>query len=264
MAKVESNIESMIDGFSEFEKKLIPDISVSMANNLAFDSMDMARKVVRTKFKGKDLSKAIRVKKATKSKPYAEVYVTDYIRWKENALATLERGGDRSRKSMELAMKKAGLIRGTEILIVDGKVQPWVYVQLMSVLQLNWKAGHTANQTKGSKKRKDAALKRAEKAESKFFVVTTKKMAVSRHLGKVVAKRTGLAPGIYARMSDNADSQQVFRLFKIARKPNYMKRWDLEDVVRKVYEKKSKKLFDLAYQHAVKKAFSKSVLKAMR
>jgi len=249
--KTESNIEDVIKGFTDFEKKQLPYISMLMVNNIAFDTMDSARKDVRHRFKGKSLATAIRLKKATKSKLYAEVYVDDYVRWKENALSSLGLGGNRDRKSMERAMVKAGLMGRTEILIENGKIEPWIYVQLMSVLQLNWKAGYSANQTKTSKKRKDTALKKASKSEAKFFVVTSKKMAISRNLGKVISKRTGLAPGIYLRMNDNADKGQVFRIFKIASKANYKQQWNLEKILHKVYQRRGKDHFNKAYNIAM-------------
>lgn len=248
---IESNIGDIIKGLTEFEKKQLPYIMMLTANDIAFDVLESSRKDVRNIFKGKDLSRAIRVKKATKSKLYAEVYVDDYVRWKENALTTLGLSGDRSRKSMERAMVKAGLMRGTEILVADGKIAPWVNVKIMSVLQLNWKAGYSANQSKASKKRKDAALKKANQSESQFFVVTSSHIAISRNLGKVISKRSGLAPGIYTRQSDNVNKQGVFRLFKIARKSNYEQQWNLEEILQKVYNRRGYKHFSKAYDIAM-------------
>lgn len=250
--RITSNIEEVIKGFSDLEKKQIPYMQMLTVNNIAFDAMQSARTDVKNRFNGKSLAGAIRVKKATNKKnPYALVYVDDYVAWKENALTTLGLGGSRSTKSMEKAMQKAGLLRSTEIIIEDGKVQPWVYVQLMSILQLNWKAGYSANQTKASKKRKDAAIDKASKAESKFFVVTSSRFAISRNLGKVKKKKTGLAPGIYARMGNSANNQQVFRLFKIARKANYKQQWDLKEIIFKVYERRGSEHFSKAYEIAM-------------
>jgi len=259
---ITSNIEQIIKEMTDFEKKQLPYIMKCTANDIAFDVMNTARKEVRMKFNGQSLASAILVNQATKQNPVAEVFVSDAFRgigktqyatptWKVHALTVLEKGGMRPTKSMERLMVKAGLLRGTEVLIPDGKIEPWVYVQLMSVLHLNWKPGYNANETKGSRKRRETALKNAGKSESKFFVVTTKHIAISRHFGKVKQKRTGLAPGIYARMLDNADKRQVFRLFKIGSNTNYMKRWDLERIVHLIYDKRGYKYFSKAYDYAM-------------
>ena len=265
--QITSNIGDVIKGFTEFEKKQLPYIQVLTANNIAFDVMEVARKEVRGKFRGKSLESAILLNKAKKRDiPYAEIFVSNAFRgigrtkyktptWKAHALTVLEHGGKRPTKSMERAMVKAGLMRTSEILIEDGLVAPWVYVQIMSVLHLNWQAGFNANQSKASKKRKETALKNAGKANNKFFVVTSNHIAVARNLGKVVKRRSMLAPGIYTKMSDNANRGQVFRLFKIAKQADYNKKWDLKRILNTVYERRGEKHFSKAYDIAMFSAY---------
>jgi len=247
--RIESNIKDVIDGFTDFEREQIPYIQMLTANNIAFDVLDSARKDVRNRFSGKDLSRAIRVKKATKARLYAEVYINNNIRWRENALTALGFGGDRSRKSMEKAMMKAGLMRRTEILVRDGKVASWVDTQIMLMLTSSWKVLFDFN--KKSRKARKNSIKKSEKSKSNFFIVTSSHMAMSRVNGKVIKKRTALAPGIYTRFDDVHSDRGISRVYKISSKPTYKKDWDLVNITQKVYDRRGYKHFSKAYDIAM-------------
>lgn len=244
-----SNIEEIVNGLIVLNKKQLPYALTLTANNIAFDAMNVARDIATKKFNGGDkLAQAIRVKKGTKQRAYAEVYVDDYIPWKQNALVTMERGGDRERKGFERAMMRSGYLKRGEIITTDdARVQPWIYTQIMAQLNLNNKAGYTANESKASFKRKKKAIESAK--QSRFMLVTSNKMAYSGKEGRIFRKKTGLAPGIYAKLS--IDGLDPIRILKIAATPRYDQEWDLQKIVQDVYKERGNEHFNKALKYAI-------------
>jgi hypothetical protein len=231
--KIESNIKSFLKSFSDIQSKHIPAAELSALNKTAFKSMEMARQKVKT-FHGKDLTRAVRYKKATAQRRYAELYVDDYFPWKENALVTLERGGDRERKGTERAMIRAGYLKPYEILTPDdGKVSGSAYNQIISQFQMNYKAGYDANETKASFARKKAKRKTTA-AKNRYMIATSSGYlyAINPTTG-LQKKKTGLAPGVYVSMI-GIDFKPI-RILKISRRPSYLKRWDFKSIINQVY-----------------------------
>ncbi len=250
---IESNIQEIIKGLDDLGRKQLPFILRETANDVAFETMRDARKLVSMRFlNGIKLAKAIRVKKATKKKPEAEVFVDDYVPWKQNALVTQERGGDRRKKAFEKAMIRAGYLKQNEIITPDSSiVRGWVYVQIMSQLHLNDKAGYTANETKRSLQRKK---RKRQYKEQRYMIVTSNKYAYTAEAGVIKKRRTGLAPGIYVKRVVVDEIKNV-RILKIGRKPHYTKRWDLQLIVKQVYAKRGYEYFSKNFDKAMASAW---------
>ena len=177
---------------------------------------------------------ALRIKKATKANPIAEMYVDEWS-WGYYALKSHYFGGDRHRKGMEKAMIALGYMHRNEILTPSPgvRINPSTYVQMMSQLKLNYKAGYSANETVASRKKK-----RTTKTVLRFFIITGK-------------SKSPLAPGIYARMPDH-DSPVC--MLRISEKPTYKKRLDMEKTVSKVFKENGQRYLTEALDYAIKTA----------
>lgn len=228
------NVKQVIKGLDSFKDKDMPYVMMLTANNLAFDALDSLKKEVRgnLRLRNQRMSNAWRISKATKSKQYAEIYVDEFS-WQYKALAHHYRGGDRERKGMEKALIYMGLMYRNEILTPSPGVtiRPHVYVEMMSQLKLNQKAGFNANETKASRAKRE----RMRGKGVRYFVVTGK-------------SKSPLAPGVYARIPGN-DSPVC--LLRISEKPNYRKRMDTEATVLKVYARRKDKHFSDAMTRAM-------------
>ena len=231
-----SNIDEIISGLDDLEKKQLPYAVMIATNNLAFDYWDKQKKEVSGKLSWKN-SKApntIRILKATKQRGYAEIYV-DESHWGYYALMQHFQGGDRHRKGMEKKMISKGYMYKWEILTPSpGVTIPVsIYNQMMSQLQLTSStAGYDANETKRSKKRTIA------KNDSRYFIITGK-------------SNSPLAPGVYARVSG---AESPVCMLRIAEKPTYRERFDMEVTLSKVYDRRGLKYFDEALEHAINTA----------
>jgi len=233
MARIENNIEEIIKGMTYFEKKQLPYMQMLTANNIAFDALDSVKAEIRGKLniKKQAVPSSFRIKKATKARPYAELFVDEFS-WQYRALIHHFKGGNRERKGLEKAMIHQGFMYKHEILTPPPGVtiRPQVYVQIMSQIKLNFKAGYNANETKQSRKRKGA-----NKTNARFFVITGK-------------SKSPLAPGIYARMPGH---DKPVCLLRIAEKPEYKKQFDLNDVLVKVITRRGNDHFSKAYNLAM-------------
>jgi len=228
------NTKQVIKGLDSFKDKDMPYVMMLTANNLAFDSMDSLKKEVRgsLRLNNKRMANAWRVKKATKSKPYAEVYVDEFS-WPFKALAHHYKGGDRERKGMEKAMVYMGLMHKGEILTPSPgvKIRSYVYVEMMAQLKLNYKAGFNSNETKSSRARRE----RMRGKGVRYFVITGK-------------STSPMAPGVYARIPGN-DSPVC--MLRIAERPSYSKRMDSMATIKKVYARRKDKHFSDAMTRAM-------------
>ncbi len=256
---IETNIIKFINKIDNFEKTFKTRVAQKTTNNLAFDSMQVLRNKIDSRFNGKKMSDAVRFKKATNSRPYAEIYISDYYRWKENALTTLGLGGDRARKSIERLLKRGGYLKRDEILISDGEVSGGVYTKISSQLQLFYKAGFDANETSSSRKKNQGR----KGITSRFFIVTSEGYAFTNDLGKIKKRKSGLAPGIYVLAYDKVSgttgekvwrrlNNKPIRLLKIGKKPKYTKSFDISEIVREVKQERGEQHFQEALQYAKK------------
>ncbi|MFY9088943.1 hypothetical protein [Arcobacter aquimarinus] len=260
----QSDLQKIANKFSNLQKQM-PDIRKSAINNIAFDVMDSTRKQIQGAFNGKDLSKSILIRKATNERDYAEIYVDDKFRWKQNALNTLGVGQDRARKGLERLLIKAGYMKPYEILIPDGKLSGGQYTKIASQLQLFFKEGFSANETASSRKKNQAR----SGVHSRFFIVTSNHFAFTNDLGAIKKRKTGLAPGVYVLVYDKVEgtnkgekvwrrlAAEPIRLLKIAKKPNYKKMYNIEEIFRKVYERRGQKHILDAFQHVFNKVGNK-------
>jgi hypothetical protein len=225
MIKVTSNIDKFLKGLAAFQKD-IPYIEKTYLNNLAFDIQQAVKSEIEGKLRieTKSLS-TLRIIKATKEKPFAKLF---HDGWQEYALGHHFKGGDRARKGLEYAMRLKGHIEEDEILTPPSKVRikGYVYTQIMSQLKLHWKQGYDANETKRSRKR--------SKTTARFFLIT----------GKSLSR---LSPGVYARMPGH---RAPICILRIAKKPQYKKRMDLQETADKVMDRRG----GFHYQEAMKRA----------
>ena len=226
---VQSNIKDIIKRFDNFQKRDLPYITATTLNNIAFDVIDTIKRDIAKELniKKRAIPNALRVKKATKKSLYAELYVDEFS-WQHSVLKHHFFGGDRERKGMEKALIYMGYMHKWEILTPSPGVtiRPYVYVQMMSQLKLNYKAGFSANETQKSRKR--------NKTTTRFFIITGK-------------SNSPLAPGIYAR---RPGYEGVICMLRIAEKPNYKKRFDLEKRAQLIIASRSNKHFRDAINRA--------------
>lgn len=221
---LESNIKKAVEAMDGLEKRDIPYIERTATNNLAFDAMESVRGEItgKLKIRGKKVPNSIRVKKASKTKSYAELYVDEWS-WQHKVLAHHFYGGDRERKGMEKAMAYLGLMKKSEILTPSPgvKIRSHTYVEMMSQLKLNVKAGYSANETKASRKRRETLRGKGVR----YFVITGR-------------SSSPMAPGVYAKIPGR-DSPAC--MLRISERPTYKKRFDLRKTVGKVYKRRASK-----------------------
>ncbi len=231
---VTSNINQIIKEMGEFEKKQLPYALMLTSNNLAFEVMNSMKKEFATELHigKKSVISSVRVRKATKLKPYAEVYVDEFS-WQHKVLQHHFYGGDRDRKGLEKALIYFGYMHKWEILTPPPgvKIRPSTYVQILSQLKLDYKAGYNSNETKRSRLRKTAN----KKSKARYFLITGK-------------STSPLAPGIYARMPGH---DKPISILRIAEKPTYKKKFDFNKTANEVYAKKSDELFKRALEYAM-------------
>ena len=231
---IESNAKHLLRDIERFAKKDIPYITMVATNNIAFDALNAIKKDVAHKLniRQKKIPTAWRVKKATKQRPYATLYVDEWS-WQYKVLRPNYTGGDRARKGMEKAMIYAGYMYPQEILTPPPgvRIKPHTYVEMMSQLKLSYKAGFMANETKTSRKRRE----RLRGKGVRYFVITGR-------------SRSPLAPGVYARVPG---INHPVCMLRIAEKPHYRKRLDDEAVVRKVIARRGQKHFNDAFERAM-------------
>ena len=231
---ITSNIEQVIKELGDFEKKQLPYALMVTSNNLAFEVMNTMRREFASELNvsKKSVINSVRVRKATKVKPYAEVYVDEFS-WQHKVLKHHFYGGDRDRKGLEKALIYWGYMYKWEILTPPPgvKIRPSTYVQILSQLKLDYKAGYNSNETTRSRLRKTAD----KKTRARYFLITGK-------------SKSPLSPGIYARMPG---SNSPISILRIAEKPTYKKKFDFNKTANDVYSRKSDELFRRALEYAV-------------
>ena len=241
-----------IKGLDNFQKslgKLSKQMDYALMltlNDLVFDGMNSMKKEIRGKLnlKNKQTVNAFQIKKATKTNLVATLSVDDW-KWQADVLKPHFYGGDRKRKGMEKAMSYAGVMSKSNILTPSPrtKIQSSTYVQMMSYLRLNYKAGYDANRNDKS---------RRKKKNTKFFIAT-KSSKRTRHLH----------PGIYARMNGgdiykdvnkSLDETTIVSMLRVAKKPYYRKRFDFRKTVGTAIARRAQKLFYQSMTKALRTA----------
>jgi len=221
-------VKKMLTGY----EKQLPYVTMLTLNDLAFDAMTQIKAEVKVKLnlRNQKLPNAFRVKKAKKNNLTAELFIDDW-KWQAKILKPHFFGGDRAKKGLEKAMIYAGAMRATDILTPSPgvKIQSSTYVQIMSYLKLNYKAGYDANRNDKSKRKNKS---------TQFFIAK-----------KTDRKTKHLHPGIYARING-----QVVAILRVAKRPAYKQRFDLEKTTLKVYKDKMAYYFKKNAQKAIRTA----------
>lgn len=217
-----TEVQQMLTGY----EKQLPYVTMLTLNDLAFDTMYMLKAEVKVKLnlKNQQIPNAFRVKKATKRRLEADVFIDDW-KWQAKILKPHFFGGDRAKKGIEKAMIYGGFMSSSEILTPSPgvKIQSSTYVQIMSFLKLNYKAGYDANRNDRSK--------RKNKSSTQFFIAS-KKSPKTKHLH----------PGIYARVVGGVKTKPIM-IMRISKKPKYNKIFDIEKTALEVYRKNMKEYF---------------------
>lgn len=230
-----SNIDEVIKGLNDLEKRKLPEAIMKATNNLAFDYWDKQKKEVggELSWKNAKAPNTIRILKATEQRPYAEIFA-DESHWGYYSLMQHFNGGDRHRKGLEKRMIKKGYMYKGEILTPSpGVTLPLgIYNQIIAQLKLDDEVGYLANETKKSKKRNIA------KNKLRYFIITGK-------------SKSPLAPGIYARVPG---SETPVCMLRISEKPEYRKRFDMETTLQKVYDRRGEEYFKKALDYAISTA----------
>lgn len=132
----QSDIKKMINKFTDLEKKQMPYAAVLATNKLVFAAMEEQKKETLGDlvWKRKMLPNAIRYTKATKSNPYAELFLNEKS-WTYYALKQHFIGGDRHRKGLEKLIKAKGYISNDEILIPVARIKVSVSKEIADELK---------------------------------------------------------------------------------------------------------------------------------
>jgi hypothetical protein len=230
-----SNLDEVIKGLNDLEKRQLPFAIMKATNDLAFDYWDKQKKEVagQLSWKNAKAPNTIRILKATKQKPYADVFA-DESHWGYYALMQHFNGGDRHRKGLEKRMIAKGYMYKWEILTPSPgvKVPMGIYNQIIAQLKIDDEVGYLANETKRSKKRNIA------KNKSRYFIITGK-------------SKSQLAPGIYARIPG---AESPVCMLRISEKPEYIKKFDMETTLLKVYDRRGNEYFKKALDYAISTA----------
>ena len=204
MSEVKS-IKQLVNDLDGLRERDIPYIARIALNDLAFNTKEMIDKDIAKSLhiNKKKLTTSVRVKKATKSNPYAKVYIDEWA-WQHKTLKHHFFGGDRDRKGLEKSLIAHGHMTKNEILTPPPGVtiRPSTYVKIIAQLKVVYKSGYSANETKKSRFR--ASSRRSER----YFVIPS-------------WSRSHLHPGIYARMPD---ANKPISILRIVKRPNYKKR----------------------------------------
>lgn len=231
-----SNIDEVMKGLNDLEKRQLPFAIMKATNDLAFDYWDKQKKEVGGKlsWKNEKAPNTIRILKATKQRPYAEIFV-DESHWGYYALMQHFNGGDRHRKGLEKRMIAKGYMYKWEILTPSPgiSVKAGTYNQIIAQLKLDDEVGYLANETKRSRDKKHKG-----KTSLRFFVITGK-------------SKSPLAPGIYARMPG---VETPVCMLRISEKPNYKQRFNMESTLLKVYDRRGNEYFKKALEYAISTA----------
>ncbi len=217
-------VEKMLGGFS----KQLPYVTMLTLNDLAFATMYAIKAEVKVKLnlRSNTIPNAFRVKKATKSRLVSEVFIDD-SKWQADILKPHFNKSDsdfpardRGKKGLEKAMISAGHMSSNEILTPSPgvKIQYRTYKKMLSLLRSNGNAGS-------------------------LFFLATKKSKRTRHLH----------PGIYARVDGGVRSKPIM-ILRISAKPDYSKRFDLEETAVKVYNRSARELFRKNADKAIRTA----------
>ncbi|MFY4859085.1 hypothetical protein ACOTVM_00870 [Aliarcobacter butzleri] len=226
------DIEKLVNKFSDLEKKQMPFAAMVATNRLAYTTMISHKDEIKGMFNWKSkVPNVLRYKKATYTNPIAEIYVDEW-NWGYYALKSHYFGGDRHRKGLEKAMIALGYMYKNEILTPSPgvRINPSTYVQMMSQLKLNYKAGYSANETKSSRNKKSNS-----KTPLRFFIITGK-------------SKSSIAPGIYARMPEY---DKPICMLRISEKPMYKKRLDMERTVNKIFKENGQRYLTEALIDAI-------------
>ena len=234
MSEVKS-IKELIKDIDGLRTRDIPYIAMIATNNIAFDTKQTIDKEIGGKLniRKKRLTTSVRVKKASKSNPYAKVFI-DENSWQHDTLKHHFFGGDRDRKGLEKSLMRFGFMSSDEILTPPPGVtiRPSTYVKMISQLKLVYKSGYAANETKKSR------FRNKTKRKERYFVIGT-------------YERSHLHPGIYVRMPDH---DKPINIMRIAKKPNYKDRLkDFDETVEEIFDKKSEMHLGKAMDYVLKK-----------
>jgi len=234
---VKSNIRDVIRRIERVEKETRY-ITKNTLNDLAFGAREAMNEEISKKLniKVKRIAHAWLVKKATNSRPAAEVYIDEWD-WRKYPLKHHYFGGDRHRKGMEKALIHWGFMDKSEILTPSPGVtiKPHVYVEMMSQLKLFYKSGFTMNETEQSRKRRRGVRKKG----IRFFIS-------SKYYG---SRRTRhLKPGVYARVPGVPKPVVMLR---IARRPDYSRRMDFRKTAEGYVHQHAQEIFSKAIERAI-------------
>ena len=111
-----TGIDQLINKFDNIEKKQTPYAEILATNDLAFSikNRQNIETLANLAFKRK-LPNVIKIIKATKSNPFAEIYI-DKSNWGYFTLKQHYLGGDRHNKGLEKFLKSKNLLKDNEIL----------------------------------------------------------------------------------------------------------------------------------------------------
>lgn len=266
-----SNLRSFYKQVESFQKKLKKQLDYAAraaTNNIAFDVKDAIYKEFDKKFKPgaqKYTKQSFKVRKATKQKPVAEVFLrldgpgkgTPYV----DVLGHHFTGGERVPKRFEKALIHKGWMKRGQIAVPTKHVprDKWgdpkkaFIIKLMSVLKLFSETGYIANMTERSRKRlkKQRTFGGYKITKDEQWFISKGPGTIRRARGKGKALQN-LPAGIWRKRGRHG--AVVDPLFLFVDQHGYEKLFDLEQIGDRVAAQKWEEAYEKALEHALKTA----------
>lgn len=266
--RIEVDADSMLARqFSDLERTQLPFAAMQASNAVAFELRNTWKTTAQRVFDRPTpfTVNAVLYRKATKAKPFAEVFIRDEAAKgtpPSKYLLPQVQGGTRRPKGLETLLRSSG--RGGEawlpagMFAVPGKgadldafgnVRSGQVRQILSQLSAGREAGYVSNETDRSRKR------RRRRGVADVFVLRK--------------RRGGLLPGIYQRLEMAAGdaarraigaTSRIRSIFIFVRAPRYRQRYDIFALAQRQWNK----LMPFHFNRELAKAVQTAVLRGRR
>ncbi|WP_298580589.1 hypothetical protein [uncultured Luteimonas sp.] len=229
--RVEVDADGMLGRqFSELERSQLPFAVMQASNAVAFELRNTWKATAQRVFDRPTpfTVNAVQYRKATKARPFAEVYIRDEAAKgtpPSKYLLPQVEGGARRPKGMEALLRSSGIGGGASLpagmfavpgkgvqLDAFGNVPAGQVRQILSQLQAGREAGYVSNESEASRGRRRRRQAKKGTRGGNYFVLNK--------------KRGRLLPGIYERLATGFGSA-VRSIFVFVRAPRYRQRFDI-------------------------------------
>lgn len=242
-------------GLSDLERTQLPYATMQAINATAHDVHARWKQVMPQIFdRPVPLTvKAVAYQKATKSRPFADIFVRDFVSKgtpPSKYLQAQVMGGSRRHKGVERHLAGAGILPAGDYVVpgVGAKLDQYGNIprsQLnMIKSQLGAQGDSLANESDVSRVRRLKRFKRQGRRDGNYFAIKT--------------QRGKLAPGVYERIATGFGSA-VRSVLYFVKSVSYRRRYPIFDMAQKVYARRFPANFQKAMDAAVESAFKRAM-----